>query len=312
MSIITQAMNIAVIMTCHNRIGKTLSCLEALERTSVNLPAIHLTIYLTDDGCTDGTAGAILEQKFSMPIHILQGDGNLFWNGGMILAWKAAIDDGGFDGYLWMNDDTTVLPEFWPDLLATDAHCLECYGKQGIYAGSTRDKRTGDFTYGGFNYYNKFLLLDRFVIPDGHSFQSCEAAHGNVTYVSRAVVEKMGVFCEKYIHGGTDHEYTYLAQKAGFPLLVLPHYSAECENDHLGKTRDHTKLSLRERIKVFNSPWGYNMHNTLLFNWHCFPWRVPFVYLTGVIKMLFPKLGYGTYLFFRKLFKEDTQKNNTL
>ena len=45
------------------------------------------------------------------------------------------------------------------------------------------------------------------------------------------------------------------------------------------------------------------MHNILLFNKHCFPWRVPFVYIAGVSKMLFPKLGYGTYLFFRKLFK---------
>ena len=43
--------------------------------------------------------------------------------------------------------------------------------------------------------------------------------------------------------------------------------------------------------------------NILLFNKHCFPWRVPFVYIAGVSKMLFPKLGYGTYLFFRKLFK---------
>ena len=296
-------MKIAVLMTCYNRREKTLACLDALQKTSVSSGDIQLSIYLTDDGCSDGTAEAVRAGNYAFPVHILQGDGNQFWNGGMILAWKAAIADGGYDGYLWMNDDTTVLPEIWQDLLDADAYCVEHYGQRGIYAGSTKDKKTGAFTYGGFDYYNKILLLDRFVIPDGKSFQPCEVAHGNATYVSQEVVDKMGIFCEDYFHGGTDHEYTYLAHKAGFPVLVLPHYSAVCENDHIGKTRNHTKLPLKERMKLFNSPRGYNMHNILLFNKHCFPWRVPFVYIAGVSKMLFPKLGYGTYLFFRKLFK---------
>ena len=264
-------MNIAVLMTCYNRREKTLACLDALQKTSASSGDIQLSIYLTDDGCSDGTADAVRAGNYAFPVHILQGDGNLFWNGGMILAWKAALADGGYDGYLWMNDDTTVLPEIWQDLLDADAYCVEHYGKRGIYAGSTKDKKTGAFTYGGFDYYNKILLLDRFVIPDGKSFQPCEVAHGNATYVSQEVVDKMG--------------------------------TAVCENDHIGKIRNHTKLPLKERMKLFNSPRGYNMHNILLFNKHCFPWRVPFVYIAGVSKMLFPKLGYGTYLFFRKLFK---------
>jgi len=297
-------MKIAVLITCYNRKAKTLSCLDALASTSSPYrDFIDLSIFLTDDGCSDGTADAVLGKHYPMPVHIQKGDGNLFWNGGMILAWKAALKEGGFDGYLWMNDDTTVLPEFWQDLLDADAYSLEHYGKHGIYAGSTKDKKSGQYTYGGFDYYNKVLLLDRFVIPDGHSFQPCEAAHGNATFISAEVVKKMGIFCDKYFHGGTDHEYTFLAHKAGFPILVLPHYSAVCENDHIGRTRDHTKLPLKDRIKLFNSPRGYNMHNILLFNRHCFPWRVPFVFIAGIGKLLFPKLGYGVYLFFRKLFK---------
>ena len=41
------------------------------------------------------------------------------------------------------------------------------------------------------------------------------------------------------------------------------------------------------------------MHNTLLFNRRCFPWRVPFVWLSGLLKTLFPSLGYGLYLTLR-------------
>ena len=291
---------IAVLMTCYNRREKTLRCLSALqEGLEQNGSKLSVLVFLTDDGCSDGTADAIHTQGFRFPVHILQGTGNLFWNGGMINSWKAALAEGGFDGYLWMNDDTYSLPEFWEDLIAADAFSIATYGKHGIYVGSTKDIETGAFTYGGFNYVSKITLLDQLLPPNG-TFQPCQAAHGNITFVSQEVVDKMGIFCEKYWHGGSDHDYTYRAHKAGFPVLVLPRYSAECENDHIGKTRDHTTLPLRERMRLFWVKEGYGMHNALLFSRRCFPWRTPFVFLSGVIKLFFPKLGYGGYLKLRK------------
>jgi GT2 family glycosyltransferase len=237
---------------------------------------------------------AIRSESYPFEVRILRGDGNLFWNGGMINSWKAALEEGGWDGYIWLNDDTVVFPEFWKDLQIADAYCQATYGKKGIYVGSTKNLETGAFTYGGFVYTNRFLLKDRMLPPDG-SFQECEAGHGNITYVSSEVVDKMGIFCPKYRHGGTDHDYTYLAHKAGFPVLVMPHYAGGCENDHLGKPRKHVQGNLRQRLKLFWSPWGYNMHNTLLFNWRCFPWRVPFVFFATLNKVLFPTLGYKVY-----------------
>ena len=52
-------MKIAVLMTCYNRREKTLACLDALQKTSVSSGDIQLSIYLTDDGCSDGTAEAV-------------------------------------------------------------------------------------------------------------------------------------------------------------------------------------------------------------------------------------------------------------
>lgn len=277
-------------MTCFNRKDKTLRCLSALqegwEKTGSGL---SVSVFLTDDGCTDGTAEAIREQDFVFPIRILPGTGSLYWNGGMINSWKAALSEGGFDGYLWLNDDTYALPAFWEDLSAADSYCCQTYGKHGIYVGSTKDAATGAFTYGGFNYVSKISLLDQFVVPDGATFQPCQAAHGNITFVSQEVVEKMGIFCEKYWHGGTDHDYTYLAHKAGFPVLVLPHYSALCENDHLGKTAKKSPYTRRKRF-----------HNILLFNRRCFPWRVPFALISESLKIVFPRLGFGLYRLLRK------------
>ena len=288
-------------MTVHNRREKTLRCLDSLKET---LQPCHdiasIKVFLTDDGWTDGTPDAILAGTYPFEVRILTGDGNLFWNGGMINSWKAAMEEGGWNGYLWLNDDAVVLPEFWQDLVRADAYSIQQYGKHGIYVGSTKDAATGAYTYGGFVFTNKLTLKDRMLPPNGE-FQSCEAAHGNITYVSDEVVRKQGVFCDKYLHGGTDHDYTYLAYKAGFPILVLPNYSAACENDHAqdGDRPDFFKMPLKERIAFLKSPRGLNLHNALLFSRRCFPWRYPLILVTGYLKALFPKTYYRFYLRFR-------------
>lgn len=287
--------SIAILVTVHNRKDKTIRCLRSLKETwSPFQDCYFIKVFLTDDGCTDGTAEAILEEPLPYQVSILPGDGNLYWNGGMINSWKAAMAERRWDGYIWLNDDTVILPEFWQDLSEADSFSMTHFGKKGIYVGSTKNLITGKFTYGGFDYVDKFAMKDRFKHPDG-TFQPCEAGHGNITYVSAEVVDKKGIFCKKYWHGGTDHDYTYLAHKAGFPILVMPHYSGCCENDHLGKKRVHAQGNLKQRLKYFWSPWGYNMHNTLLFNWRCFPWRVPFVFFATINKVLFPKAGYKAY-----------------
>ena len=289
---------IAVLMTCHNRREKTLRCLSSLQEGWEKAgDGLSVSIFLTDDGCTDGTADAILAQGFRFPVHILPGSGDLFWNGGMINSWKAALAEGGFDGYLWLNDDVIVLPSFFDDMRATDAYSLATFGKHGIYVGSTQDADSGAFTYGGFIFTNKITLKDKLLPPNG-SIQSCEAGHGNITYVDDTVVEKMGIFCDKYIHGGTDHDYTYLAHKAGFPVLILPHFAAACRNDHTkdGGRKNFFKMSLSERLKYLKSPHGLNLHNALLFSRRCFPWRYPIILVTGYFKALFPKTYYHIYL----------------
>lgn len=293
---------IAVLLTVFNRKDKTLLCLDSLMNTymKANVP-IEMKVFITDDGCTDGTSEAILMRHYGFPIQILKGEGSLYWNAGMIKSWQAAIDEGGFDGYLWLNDDTIVLLPFWTELLETDNYSLQIKGKRGIYVGSTCDPKTKEFTYGGFDFINKWTLKDRFVIPNGKDIFSCECAHGNITYVSQEVVDAMGIFCDKYFHGGGDHDYTYLAYKHGFPLWVMRNYVGECENDHHEKSDKYSSMSLKQRIAYLNSPFGYNLKNTLLFNKRCFPYRVPFVYIKGYLKALFPKFSQCVYLFLRKL-----------
>ena len=287
---------IAILMTCHNRKEKTLRCLDSLRNAT-----IEFDVFLTDDGCTDGTADAIRASDYGFSIEILQADGTLFWNAGMNNSWRAAIAHGGYDGYLWLNDDVVVLPVFWQELKAADDFSKKHYGRSGIYVGSTKDAETGAFSYGGFFFISKLPLRDKFVHPDGKTFQECEAAHGNVTYISHSVVERRGILYSKYFHGCGDHDYTYLAHKAGFPILVLPSFSAVCENDR-GK-KPGKKESFRDRIRIFNPPKDSRSHitrNILLFNLRCFPLRLPIVLVSEFFKVFFPRFGYGVARALRK------------
>lgn len=287
--------NIAIILTVHNRIDKTLACLNSVFSQTEKYNFCKIDVYITDDGSTDGTSQILYCHFQKESLHILLGDGNLFWNGGMINSWKAAVEHGGYDGYLWLNNDTTVLPNLWKELQETDDYSKNLFGKGGIYVGSTKDPLTGVFTYGGFNFTSKWTLKDEFVYPDG-SFHLCQCAHGNVTYISHEVVAKMGILCERYQHGGGDHDYTYLAYKAGFPLIVLKEYVGTCENDHeQGGYADFLSMSLRKRIKYLYSPLGFNLHNTLLFQKRCFPYRYPFVWFTGYLKAFFPRTYFKIY-----------------
>ena len=286
---------IAVILTVHNRLDKTVACLNAVFNQREKYSFFNVDVFLTDDGSTDDTS-KILRNRFSAkPLHILSGNGNLYWNGGMINSWKAAIEHGGYDGYLWLNNDTIVLPNLWNELEQADEYSRKQFGKGGIYVGSTKDPLTGEFTYGGFEFTNQWTLKDRFLHPNGH-FQLCQCAHGNVTYISHDVVEKMGILCEQYLHGGGDHDYTYLAYKAGFPLIVLKDYVGICENDHQqGGYADFLSMSLKQRIKYLYSPLGFNLHNTLLLQKRCFPYRYPFVWLMVYLKAFFPKMYFKIY-----------------
>src|SRR5450759_4701317 len=94
-------LRLAVLMACHNRVANTRDCLMALKNQQPS--GVTVDVFLVDDGSTDGTAQAV--RKVYPDATIIQGDGNLYWCGGMRLAFAQAIQKS-YDFYLWLNDDT--------------------------------------------------------------------------------------------------------------------------------------------------------------------------------------------------------------
>ena len=82
---------IAVLLTVFNRKEKTINSLNELYNSFklFNLENKYaIDVYLTDDGCTDGTSAEV--QKNFPQVIILKSKGDLFWNRGMINSWKEA------------------------------------------------------------------------------------------------------------------------------------------------------------------------------------------------------------------------------
>jgi GT2 family glycosyltransferase len=213
-------MQIAALLTCHNRRDTTVACLEALSMHC--LPEdTGLTIYVVDDGCTDGTAAAVT-QRFPR-VRLIAGDGDLYWGGGMRLAWSVAAAEASYDAYLWLNDDTTLVPTAIPTLVASWQRAASI-GRPGIIVGSTCDPDNARLTYGGYS--GRVTLVE-----PSWQMQLCDTMNGNIVLVPRAVFQVVGNLCSEFRHNGADIDYGLRAQKAGFKIWVAPGFLGFCRQN---------------------------------------------------------------------------------
>jgi len=282
---------VAVLLTCFNRKEKTLLALKLVfEALELVKNQIELSVYLTDDGSTDGTSDAV---KLNFPsVHILQGNGELYWAGGMSNSWNFALK-ANYDFYLLLNDDTNTYDTFFKELLETHEYCLSKYGHGGIYIGSTIDGLTNKLSYGGYIFTNRFLAKYKTVVPNQKTPQNCELGNANIQLVHKDVVEKIGILSKGFRHGLADFDYTIKAKKANIPVLITPNILGVCTNDHTDPYESFHLLPLNERIKKLYNPIGLDFKSNLQYMRRNFIYRLPLVYLIGWFKVLFPKFYFN-------------------
>ena len=225
-------MRLAVLMTCHNRAYQTLECLRRL------MPQLQRgdKVFLVDDGSTDGT-GAKVRAEFPM-VRVIDGDGSLYWAKGMRKAWEETANDGDWDDYLWLNDDTVLNQDAIEKMLAKD-------DGHSLVVGDLRDS-TGRLVYG--------LNVDGWV-------------NGNCVLVPRRIYEKVGMICGGYRHAWADSDYALHSRRAGFAVVGA---------GQVGVTEWHplrpdlSAMTLSQRWHSLFDPKGWNLHDLWLYrrrNW---------------------------------------------
>jgi len=271
--------NIAVLLTCHNRKDKTISCLRSLFEAERPV-GFELETFLVDDGSTDGT-GDEVKKEFPQ-VNIIKGNGNLFWAGGMRLAWEIASKTKAFDFYLWLNDDT-LLDEFAIEEL------LNCYSaiknesnNESIIVGACRESNDSNiFSYGGRN-------EECPVIPNG-KIQECKYINGNVVLVSKEIFRKLGSLSPEYTHSIGDFDYGLRAISLRIKCYTTSRFVAVCPQNKSFAWRN-PETPLMERIKLLHSPKGLNLKEYIIFRKKYWGWKWIIFAIKAYLKVLNPNL----------------------
>ena len=211
-------MSIAVLMTCHNRVETTLSCLRRL------VPQLSPgdDVILVDDGSTDGT-GARVRVEFPT-IHVIDADGSLYWAKGMRLAWDVAEKSGTYDFYLWLNDDVELyeksMVSVFEDWKSIGDNTAVLVGACGF---------DGKCTYGATD------SSDRKIVPNGGLQLASGWLNGNFVLVPSAAYKKVGKISSDYSHARADYDYAERLKLANIPFYVTSKYVGACPFDFDGK-----------------------------------------------------------------------------
>ena len=238
---------LVVLMTCHNRKEKTLACLRAL--FAAEMPeGIGLEVVLVDDASTDGTGSAAAALDPRVCVHY--GDGSLFWNGGMRLAFAESMKRQ-FDFYLWLNDDTTLVESGVRHLIGTYDSLREVHGDQLMIVGATRDSESNQLTYGGFlRSGGLFRPLALELVRPSEAPVPCDTMNGNCVLIPAVIPALIGNLDPEFNHGLGDIDYGLRANKAGCAIWVAAGFIGTCSRNVIAGTYLDRHLPLGLRIRA--------------------------------------------------------------
>lgn len=276
---------IAVLIASHNRCEKTVTCLRSLFLQDV--PTNYLVhVYLVDDGSTDGTKQAITS-KFP-DVHLLDGDGSLYWCGGMRKAWLAALQQD-HDFYLLLNDDVNLYDHALGDLILAYESISQRDRPELIVSGTLKDPISDQRSYGGAVGWPN----ERPIEPDSY-FREIDVCAGNLLLVPRCVVHLLGILDSRFTHAMADYDYTLRAKKKGARLFLAKGYQGYCEAN-IGIAWANPTLSLRQRWKLLHSPKGPPPYQYLIFAFRHKRKRAMFSFIKIYLRVMLPQFWERVY-----------------
>jgi GT2 family glycosyltransferase len=218
--------DVGVLITCHNRRELTLRCLRSLFEQRGSEAAF--SVFLVDDGSTDGTSEAVAEEFPA--VTIISGNGQLYWSGGMRLAFDAATHRE-LHFHLWLNDDVVLADNAVDRLLSTYDEMRRANASPIIVVGAMQDPTTGTTTYSGWR-RGPFWWPFRFEqMEPGPLPRLCDTMNGNVVLVSREAFEKIGGIDRAFVHSIGDFDYGLRLSRMHGQVWLAPDYVGTCRRD---------------------------------------------------------------------------------
>lgn len=251
-----ELLNVTVIFTCFNRKEKTIKCIKSLQEQNRN----HLLSFvIVDDNSSDGTVEGI--QALDCKSLVLEGDGNLFWAGGMRKGIETFFQtDANSDYVLLVNDDV----EFYDDIISS----LITRSKENsdaIIVGATCDSG-GRYTYGASRLLKNNKRGLYCAVEPSDEIIFCDIFNCNCVLIKSGIMKLLGNFDSTYTHALADFDYGFHAKKNQIPILSSGDYVGICEKNSIKNTWQDKSLSCWTRLRKKESikgapfkPWFYYM-----------------------------------------------------
>lgn len=275
---------LCVLVCCHNRREQTLACLRAVA-ASRDVAKVTINAVLVDDGSADGTAEAV-RAEFRW-VEVLQGDGTLYWCRAMHLAFAQAMREG-HDAYLWLNDDTLLVPDAIARLLATAAERRANFGQPVIIVGTLGHGEDGKLqaSYGGRVARSRWRRTAWRLLAPKERPLALHTMDGNLVLVTAEAARRSGNLDPAYEHAMGDHDYGLRARAAGVGLWLAPGLLGRCAPNPREGGFDDITLPLAARWRHLLSRKGLPWRSWARFTRRHAGWAWPLYFAWPYVRVL--------------------------
>lgn len=276
---------IFVIIPVHNRVEHTRRCIASLFAQL----DVELSVFVVDDGSTDGTAGA-LGVEFPN-VTIIAGDGNLFWTGAVAIGISTAL---GFskagDWIILLNNDVQFVDRHTISRLVMTGRLLM---RRALVLPVTIDEVTkAPVTTGSV--VKSWALNWTCHLPRSHRLESVVGSVVDVDLVTARCLlhpveafDRIGNYDNAHFpHYGGDDEFSVRAKSAGYRLVIDL-------REVVALTRDAPRAGVVRSVRdlLFDKRSSINIVDRLRFASLCVPWYArPSYALIGILKSIYLSL----------------------
>ena len=240
--------------TVHNRKETTLSCLRFLEKFSLqnNLDCKFLIV---DDGSSDGTSEE-LQTEFAH-VELIEGNGSLFWAGGMRKGFELIKQKlYQYEYLIAFNDDVNLqaepLKEFFAVLKSTE-----------ILVGAFASKN-GGLSYGGRK-RSGYWPLNFGPVSEGDLGKIIEVANFNFIAIPQALLSEINLIDDYFIHNGADYDFSLRAKNSNYPVRMFSQPLGVAERNSPSNTSADPALSILKRLQKLISAKEYPIRQRFIF-----------------------------------------------
>lgn len=279
---------VELVAPVYNRRDTTLQALKTLSR--IDCDGLDVHIIIVDDGSTDGTTEAIMDQYAE--VQIVKGTGKLHYAAGTNRGIEAALERNP-DYIVTMNDDAIYHEKFLQRLIATaQKNPRSIVGSLLLLWNEPHKVFQVDFKWqtfsGGWTQRHDLTAFD---FP-AKAFE-VEGMAGNCVLFPVEAIKECGLMDEgAFPHGWGDIQYIVRMRKMGWKLFVEPKSYVWCEPNTNPKALHQQSLGEILKILFKNRRHPLNFQRQFIARWESAPSKIKalisfFAYLISLSGKIF-------------------------